>query len=69
MTKDNSLLLVLAAMVILLIALWLFVSYMLSKTFKQYSFYTWRKLVGRGIIILFVFFVGYLFYWLQNYGC
>ena len=69
MTKESSLLLLIAIVTLILLGIWRISIFLFSKIYPQYSVQRMRKIVGIAVIVLFIVFISYLFYWLQNYGC
>ena len=69
MTKGESVLLIVAIVIIVLVGLGLFINYTLSRIVKPDSAKNSRKTVGLFMAGFFTLFLGYLYYYLINYGC
>ena len=67
-TKENEIFWLLIIVIGFNLGLWLLLSYILSRIFKQLSLKTCQKIAGGIASFLFFLFIWYFFYWLTNYG-
>ena len=67
MSRESSIVLIVLYVLGTLGGLWLFISHILSKVFKQYTLRTYRIAVGLFMIIIFTIIIIYGLYLMQDF--